>query len=195
MGIGRRPAAATAGTTTASTTWPRTFRRRSKTSPSRPKVFDWVVPIEVDGEPHEIAGTLTWVPDEGGPSMAVAIGLGAAVAGQHRAGRLADPAPQRGRRSPGRGRRGLVKRLPVALIALVALAAPAAASAHAVLESTTPERGAALERAPEQVSFRFNEPVEASFGALASTTATGSRVDYGRADRTTMTARDPRRRR
>jgi hypothetical protein len=43
------------------------------------KVFDWEVPVEVDGEPQRIAGTLTWVPDEGGPSIAVAVGLGAAV--------------------------------------------------------------------------------------------------------------------
>jgi hypothetical protein len=43
------------------------------------KVFDWAVPIEVDGERQRITGTLTWVPDEGGPSVAVAVGLGAAV--------------------------------------------------------------------------------------------------------------------
>jgi hypothetical protein len=43
------------------------------------KVFDWMVPVEVDGELSAIEGTLTWVPDEGGPSIAVALGLGAAV--------------------------------------------------------------------------------------------------------------------
>jgi hypothetical protein len=64
------------------------------------KVFDWTVPIEVDGERQRIAGTLTWVPDEGGPSIAVAIGLGAAVlasmavaAWRIRSRHRSDPAP------------------------------------------------------------------------------------------------------
>ena len=43
------------------------------------KVFDWAVPLLVDGEPAEVAGTLTWVPDEGGVSAALIAGLGAAV--------------------------------------------------------------------------------------------------------------------
>jgi hypothetical protein len=43
------------------------------------KVFDWRVPVLIDGRRDAITGTLTWVPDEGGPSVAVAVGLGAAV--------------------------------------------------------------------------------------------------------------------
>jgi methionine-rich copper-binding protein CopC len=58
----------------------------------------------------------------------------------------------------------VVRALLIALLAL-AVAAPAA-SAHATLESSTPERGAALDAQPGQVAFSFNEPVEGSFGAL-----------------------------
>lgn len=42
-------------------------------------VFDWRVPVVVDGERTAIRGTLTWVPDEGGPPLGVAFGLGGAV--------------------------------------------------------------------------------------------------------------------
>lgn len=57
------------------------------------------------------------------------------------------------------------------------LLAPAAAQAHAVLEASTPERGAQLDTAPKQVTFRFNERVEASFGAVRVYDAEGERVD------------------
>lgn len=63
------------------------------------------------------------------------------------------------------------------------LAAAPAASAHAVLESSQPERGAALERAPGGVSFTFNEPVEGSFGAVRVFDARGERVDDDRVTR------------
>jgi hypothetical protein len=44
------------------------------------KVFDWKVPVELDGRAADVTGTLFWDPqDEGGISAAVAIGLGAAV--------------------------------------------------------------------------------------------------------------------
>jgi copper transport protein len=69
----------------------------------------------------------------------------------------------------------MVRALLIALLAL-AIAAPAA-SAHATLESSTPERGAALDAQPGQVVFRFNEPVEGSFGALRIYDAKGARVD------------------
>jgi hypothetical protein len=42
-------------------------------------VFDWKLPFVVDGEPAQLEGTLTWVPDEGGASVALLVGLGAAV--------------------------------------------------------------------------------------------------------------------
>ena len=66
----------------------------------------------------------------------------------------------------------------LALLGLVA--APAAASAHARLEGTSPERGATVAREPAQVVFRFDEPVEASFGAVRVFDARGARVDDGR---------------
>lgn len=44
------------------------------------KVFDWRVPVELDGRRTAITGTLFWDPaDDGGVSPAVAAGLGAAV--------------------------------------------------------------------------------------------------------------------
>jgi len=68
-----------------------------------------------------------------------------------------------------------VRALLLALVAL-AIAAPAA-SAHATLEATTPARGAAMKAEPTQVVFRFNEPVEGTFGAVRVFDAKGARVD------------------
>jgi copper transport protein len=62
---------------------------------------------------------------------------------------------------------------------LVALALPAAASAHAVLERSTPERGAPLSSSPGEIAFYFNEPVEATFGAVALYDSAGEEVDTG----------------
>jgi copper transport protein len=67
------------------------------------------------------------------------------------------------------------------LLALVALAAvPAAASAHAQLEGTSPERGAVLKSQPSAVVFRFGEAVEGNFGAVRVFDDRGRRVDNGR---------------
>ncbi|WP_205695940.1 copper resistance protein CopC [Conexibacter sp. SYSU D00693] len=63
----------------------------------------------------------------------------------------------------------------LALVALLAL--PAAAQAHARLVGTAPERGATLRAAPQEVVFRFNEPVEAAFGAVRVYDGTGKEVD------------------
>jgi copper transport protein len=71
----------------------------------------------------------------------------------------------------------VVRALLLALVAL-AIAAPAA-SAHATLEGTTPARGTALKAEPKQVVFRFNEPVEGTFGAVRVFDAKGNRVDDG----------------
>ena len=65
-----------------------------------------------------------------------------------------------------------------AAVALL-LALPAAAGAHAVVVGTVPERGGSVERSPERVVFRFNEPVESAFGALRVFDAKGERVDVG----------------
>ena len=68
------------------------------------------------------------------------------------------------------------------LLALAALAlAPATASAHATLEATVPARGAKLAKAPAQVSFRFDESVEAEFGALRVFDSHGRPVQDGAA--------------
>ncbi|MEN3284164.1 MAG: copper transport protein [Solirubrobacteraceae bacterium] len=67
------------------------------------------------------------------------------------------------------------------VLALVALAViPAAASAHARLEGTSPARGATVATEPARVVFRFDEPVEASFGAVRVFDARGARADDGR---------------
>ena len=72
----------------------------------------------------------------------------------------------------------MVRALLLALVAL-AIAAPAA-SAHATLEATSPASGAVLKAEPKQVVFRFNEPVEGTFGALRVFDAKGRRVDDNR---------------
>ena len=66
--------------------------------------------------------------------------------------------------------------------ALLALAlAPASAGAHAQLEGTTPERGARLASAPGEVTLRFGEPVEASFGSVRVFDHRGREVQAGAA--------------
>ena len=71
-----------------------------------------------------------------------------------------------GARSPGRCSRSRCAR---------------AASAHAQLEGTAPERGARLARAPAEVTLRFSEPVEASFGAVRVFDNRGREVQAGAA--------------
>ena len=64
-------------------------------------------------------------------------------------------------------------------VTALALLAPAGAHAHAILEDTVPQRGAIVQDAPSEVRFRFNEPVESSFGAVRVYDASGERVDSG----------------
>src|SRR5580692_4985919 len=64
------------------------------------------------------------------------------------------------------------------LVALVLLA-PAAASAHARLEGTSPPEGAVVKAEPSAVIFEFDEPVEGNFGAVRVYDAAGERVDEG----------------
>lgn len=66
-----------------------------------------------------------------------------------------------------------------ALILAAVLGMPSAALAHATLESSSPARGATVERRPDAVVFRFSEPVEANFGAVRVYDAAGERVDRG----------------
>jgi copper transport protein len=58
---------------------------------------------------------------------------------------------------------------------------PAQAQAHATLERTTPARGAALAQAPAQVSFGFDESVDAQLGAVKVFDAHGRPVQQGAA--------------
>ncbi len=73
----------------------------------------------------------------------------------------------------------MVRALALALLALALL--PAAALAHATLQATVPERGAKLDTPPAQVVFRFDEAVEASFGALRVFNSEGQEVQTGKA--------------
>lgn len=63
------------------------------------------------------------------------------------------------------------------LIAVTAvLMAPAMAFGHAQMTSTSPQRGETLPQAPQTVEIEFNEPVEASFGALKLFSSDGEQV-------------------
>jgi copper transport protein len=73
----------------------------------------------------------------------------------------------------------VIRALAAALAALALL--PAVAGAHATLEATTPERAARLKSVPDQVTLRFNEPVEAEFGAVRVFDSRGHEVQAGRA--------------
>jgi copper transport protein len=67
----------------------------------------------------------------------------------------------------------------LAVLAALALLAPAAASAHARLEGTSPPQGAVVKQEPSAVIFEFDEPVEGNFGAVRVYDAAGERVDEG----------------
>ncbi len=69
--------------------------------------------------------------------------------------------------------------LPLIAAILVVLVLPGSASAHAVFESSSPTRGQFLGQAPKQVTFEFNEPVEASFGAVRVFNADADQVQAG----------------
>lgn len=66
----------------------------------------------------------------------------------------------------------------LALLALLAL--PAAAFGHAELVSSSPARGEQLAETPRQVTFRFSESVEASFGGVRVFDGEGNQVDDGK---------------
>ena len=77
----------------------------------------------------------------------------------------------------------MVRRRALAILAalLTAAALPAAASAHAQLESTSPERGALVASEPGAISFTFDEPVTGTDGAVRVFDSKGDRVDDGAA--------------
>lgn len=65
----------------------------------------------------------------------------------------------------------------VAVAAL--LVAPAFAAAHAVVERTAPGQGSTVREQPDSVAFYFDEPVEASFGAVRVFSPDGDEVQTG----------------
>lgn len=69
--------------------------------------------------------------------------------------------------------------LPICAAVLACLILPGSALAHAVLESSSPTRGAVLKQPPEQVTFAFNEPVEASLGAVRVFNSDAEEVQSG----------------
>lgn len=72
-----------------------------------------------------------------------------------------------------------MRRAGVLLVLVLLAVAPARAGAHAQLVTSEPERGARLATPPSQVVFRFDEPVEAAFGALRVFDPAGKRIDAG----------------
>lgn len=78
--------------------------------------------------------------------------------------------------------RAAARHLTAACVAAVVLAwaLPGQASAHAVLEHTTPHQNAYVTAAPGSVRLDFNEPIEVSFGAVRVFDERGGRVDSGR---------------
>jgi copper transport protein len=77
------------------------------------------------------------------------------------------------------GRYAVITANALVVVAVVALLAPAAASAHARLEGTSPPQGAVVKQEPSAVIFEFDEPVEGNFGAVRVYDAAGERVDEG----------------
>ena len=74
-----------------------------------------------------------------------------------------------------RARASAAAALAAAVAGLAVAAAPALG--HAVLTHTDPHQGAAVEAAPRAVTLEFNEPVEATTGAVRVFDADGERVD------------------
>jgi copper transport protein len=70
--------------------------------------------------------------------------------------------------------------LALGLVSLLLWAAPA--SAHAVLESSTPADGSTIDAAPEDVVLRFTEPVSLSGGGVDVLDGAGQAIDAGDAE-------------
>ena len=72
-----------------------------------------------------------------------------------------------------------MRRAAALAVLTLSLALPAGASAHALLEKSEPARGANPATSPEEVALFFNEPVEASFGAVRIFDSAGEEVETG----------------
>ena len=67
----------------------------------------------------------------------------------------------------------------VGTVAVVIIATAAPVFAHAVLLQTSPTAGQVLLKPPRDVTLRYNEPVEASLGAVRLFDSRGRRIDTG----------------
>ena len=76
--------------------------------------------------------------------------------------------------------------LTAALLLAAAVASPA--FAHALIRSTTPSDGEAVQTSPEEVTLEFNEPVTMSPGGLRVFNSEGARVDEADATSTEKSA-------
>ncbi len=130
----------------------------------RTKVFDYEIPLRIDGRKGAIDGTLFW-PGPADTSKTPFLIAGVAIVVLGGAAVLLV-----------RRRRGAAVAVLVAAVAM--LWAPSAADAHATLEGTSPHR-ATVKQQPSAVVFRFSEPVEGNFGAVRVYDAEGERVDEG----------------
>jgi copper transport protein len=65
-------------------------------------------------------------------------------------------------------------------LGLVVVANAGPASAHAILESTTPASGEAVATSPKVIELDFSEPVEVSLGAIRLFDTSGRELDVGR---------------
>lgn len=76
--------------------------------------------------------------------------------------------------------RRLLRLLAVAALAgAFVLTSAAPAGAHAILENSTPQSNATVERAPSQLTLSYNENVELSLGSLQVLNCSGGRVAIG----------------
>ncbi|HET7403441.1 MAG TPA: copper homeostasis periplasmic binding protein CopC [Usitatibacter sp.] len=66
-----------------------------------------------------------------------------------------------------------------ALALPLALGAGGGAWAHAFLERATPRVGGTVQSAPDRVTLRFTEPLEAAFSSVKVLDANGQQVDRG----------------
>lgn len=69
------------------------------------------------------------------------------------------------------------------IVATAILAMPATAFGHAQLLGSSPARGETVPRAPELIELEFNEPVEATIGALRLYDSAGEQVETGPVER------------
>jgi copper transport protein len=73
-------------------------------------------------------------------------------------------------------------------VVLTALTAVPSASAHAILQKSTPSNNSVARTSPSTVSLQFNEAIETAFGSIRVFDCGGSRVDSGKIVRPTKSS-------